>query len=127
MGQLQSSGGACSTTESTALGVFQGFAGIIGMSSFINPIDSSQLDDARKQLEDTQKMWNQQIEMWKNQVSEDRLKEITSWVQTLQQEHTNAIAALDFKIESDHILIISLILVVFFLFIFDLTLPINND
>jgi predicted PurR-regulated permease PerM len=123
MGQIQSSGGACDDQQSTGLGILSGAISMLGGGAFVNPVDSSQLTQAQQQLQQTEQMWTQQLDQWKNQITDDRFQQIQSWVSVLNQTTTNGITTLGFQVQTNRVLLVALIWVVFFMFLFDLSLP----
>jgi hypothetical protein len=107
----------CSSSDSLAdgfKGAMQGLSGLIGLSSFWNPLNDSELNDSISRLKDTKEKWDQKIQTDEGQLTESQVKLAnlqTKMMQTTIDLHDETLAE-DISKNSLEISIIFIIMII---------------
>lgn len=119
-------GCACSESSYSMSGIggsFSAIAGMFGIGSMFNPLNTAPLDAAKDELSKVQNYWTTQISTLQNQVNADQMKEIQTQFDVVTATQKDMETTLSFQISENHLLIIMLCILTFMLIIFDLLLP----
>lgn len=120
---------ACNSDAYNASGFgggFQGLVGIFGAGGFFKTTNDAPLKKATDEMKQVQAYWSQIVGCLKDQIEDDRFNEIVSAQKTVDAAQTAMIQTLNFKLDRNTLLIVMLCVLVFFLIIFDLTLPTSS-
>jgi hypothetical protein len=105
-----------------ALGALNGLLGVVGLGGLFNPTKDSteELEKDRANLQAATEVWNEKLSNAKEQIVQDQLTYLQNITNFSSVQNSAVEQSLQEQIETNFTLIIMLIVLVFFLILFDL-------
>lgn len=108
------------STRAGFLGASNATLSLMGLGGFWENTDSKSLKEAQQELASAQKKWKTKLDNIKGKITEDEMKVLDIQIQKASRQHDVAEEILGEKIQKNTLVIGMLLVLVFFLIIFDL-------
>jgi predicted PurR-regulated permease PerM len=100
-----------------------GFSNIIGLGGAFNPTDDKTLTSIQQQLSDQQAIWSQKLAEKQSQLTQDQITMVQTLIQKSDATQASVNETVSEKVETDHAVIIMLVILMVFVIIYLLTEP----
>lgn len=109
-----------------AAGFFRGIVGIFGAGGFFNTTNKAPLEQAQKQLKAVEKYWGEVVGCLQNKIDFDYKTEIQDEFKLVKAKQAEVNQTLSFEVKRNTILIVMLLVLVFFLIVYDISVPLPS-
>lgn len=117
---------ACSNdayTDSGLGGAMSGLLGMVGAGGFFNSLNQAPLTKAQNDLKNVQTYWSKIVNCLQSEIEDERFEEIKSSEADSLAQNKLALTTLGFYVKVNSLLIGMLCVLVFFLIVYDLSVP----
>ena len=122
-------GCACSKSAyegAAGAGFFRGVMGMVGAGGFFDTTNQAPLKQAQKELASVKSYWSQVVGCLQQSIDYDYKSEIKDEFNLLQSRQEEVNQTLEFEVKRNTILIVMLIVIVFLLLVYDISIPLPH-